>query len=288
MFSEESYLAANPDVAEAVSRGTFKSGREHFDLHGRHEGRQGGFLAAADSRSIFFCHIPKTAGTSVRLALDQAFAPYTVLPDAFMMARNGGRYPPINILQPSLSVQPNPVRLLRGHYPFAACCLLREPLTITVLRDPVQRSISELRHLVSIGILDQATIARSLEAGVLPAMSNGQVRFLSERFDARLPWDEPSEANSELALDQSDLEVALRALDSIDLIGLVEDMPSFATRLKRVTGVELPGDKANVGTTQLALNAGHIEIIRQNNLLDALLYNRAVELLGAATIRARA
>jgi SAM-dependent methyltransferase len=38
-FDETGYLTANPDVAEAVRKGQFKSGRQHFDGHGRKESR---------------------------------------------------------------------------------------------------------------------------------------------------------------------------------------------------------------------------------------------------------
>src|SRR5690349_24815302 len=38
-FDETGYLAANPDVAEAVRQGQFKSGRQHFEGHGRRESR---------------------------------------------------------------------------------------------------------------------------------------------------------------------------------------------------------------------------------------------------------
>ena len=39
-FDEEAYLNANPDVAEAVRAGILTSGRQHFLLHGRQEGRK--------------------------------------------------------------------------------------------------------------------------------------------------------------------------------------------------------------------------------------------------------
>jgi hypothetical protein len=38
-FDESFYLGANPDVAEAVAHGSFSSGREHYELYGRGEGR---------------------------------------------------------------------------------------------------------------------------------------------------------------------------------------------------------------------------------------------------------
>ena len=39
-FDEAGYLAANPDVAEAVRKGQFKSGRQHFEGHGQKESRR--------------------------------------------------------------------------------------------------------------------------------------------------------------------------------------------------------------------------------------------------------
>jgi len=39
-FDEEAYLRANPDVAAAVKNGQLQSGRQHFELFGRNEGRR--------------------------------------------------------------------------------------------------------------------------------------------------------------------------------------------------------------------------------------------------------
>ena len=38
-FTEDAYVRANPDVAEAISRSHFSSGREHFELFGKNEHR---------------------------------------------------------------------------------------------------------------------------------------------------------------------------------------------------------------------------------------------------------
>jgi tRNA A37 methylthiotransferase MiaB len=38
-YDEKSYLLANPDVAKAVERGEFESGRVHFELFGKNERR---------------------------------------------------------------------------------------------------------------------------------------------------------------------------------------------------------------------------------------------------------
>jgi len=39
-FDEQAYLAANPDVAEAVARGELTSGKQHFDLWGKADNRR--------------------------------------------------------------------------------------------------------------------------------------------------------------------------------------------------------------------------------------------------------
>lgn len=39
-FKEEEYLKANPDVAVAIERGILKSGKEHYFLYGKSEGRR--------------------------------------------------------------------------------------------------------------------------------------------------------------------------------------------------------------------------------------------------------
>ena len=55
-FDEAGYLAANPDVAAAVGRGDFRSGRQHFQTHGHREGRRlrlsGAALAEAKARKL--------------------------------------------------------------------------------------------------------------------------------------------------------------------------------------------------------------------------------------------
>ena len=54
-FDEDYYCAAYPDVGEAVARGFFASGREHFERHGRNERRfpsaqfEAGLLSLSDA-----------------------------------------------------------------------------------------------------------------------------------------------------------------------------------------------------------------------------------------------
>jgi hypothetical protein len=69
-FDEAAYLAANPDVRDAVSRGAFRSGLDHFEKHGQFELRAG--APACENPLLYFVHVPKTAGSSVNAVLKKA------------------------------------------------------------------------------------------------------------------------------------------------------------------------------------------------------------------------
>lgn len=199
-----------------------------------------------------------------------------------MLARNGGRYPSLAVFEPSLGTQASQVGLIRGHYPFAAHSLLANPITITVLRDPVQRSISELKHWVAHQVIAHDALTESLDAGVLPARSNGLVRYLSAGpHEELVAWDKPCERGDfDREPTEADLGIAIKALERVDVLGVVEDMPAFATRLKAATGFDLPAmHKVNVSSVRLALSDSHVEVIHRHNQLDIELYQRALQLL---------
>ena len=49
-FVEADYLDANPDVAAAVKAGQFQRGRDHYEIHGKKEGRMLNRLFGINSR----------------------------------------------------------------------------------------------------------------------------------------------------------------------------------------------------------------------------------------------
>lgn len=52
-FDEEYYGKRNPDVAAAIASGAFVSGKEHYELHGRREGRLARGVVAFDEAQYF-------------------------------------------------------------------------------------------------------------------------------------------------------------------------------------------------------------------------------------------
>ena len=60
-WSEAVYLAIHPDVAAAVARKDFKSGREHYELAGRAEGRETGMSPNDWSEALYLSIYPDVA-----------------------------------------------------------------------------------------------------------------------------------------------------------------------------------------------------------------------------------
>lgn len=275
-YEEQAYLAANPDVAAAVARGQFKSGLEHYQQHGRPEGRR---LQPPPQigRPIFFCHLPKTAGTSLRLALEQMFRPHEIVPDRLMMQRQGGHYPPPDVVAATLRHQRGSVWLTRGHYHVALASLLENPIIIAILREPVARTISNLKHIARHGA-SIADIHRTLDGGKLPVEDNLMTRYLG---------GSEHDVGHDLAFLRSPIRdpdglvlSAINRLPSIEGLGVVENMGAATARLNNLIGARLQVPRQNVSEPiDLNLSADHLEVIRQNNTLDQALYDAALSRL---------
>lgn len=66
-FSEDEYLAANPDVDAAVKAGVFRSGREHYDRYGEKEERMRNGLISKVSREQKVFHLCDKNGLGLEI-----------------------------------------------------------------------------------------------------------------------------------------------------------------------------------------------------------------------------
>lgn len=101
-------------------------------------------LAADDL--VYYLHIPKTAGTTFNAVLETYFDPAQIWPVGELV---GPR------LASEIADTPPEVlrnyRLIRGHYDYSIHRLLpRPPVYVTMLRHPVDRTISLYRHILRV------------------------------------------------------------------------------------------------------------------------------------------
>jgi hypothetical protein len=110
------------------------------------------------TRAVFFVHVPKTGGTSLRDLLSARFAPSEVL--AFE------RHDSSDTRREKLG-RLDRAAFVHGHVPYALVDhFARRPVVVTILRDPIDRAISAFRYMR----LQAPAIADAARAGrVAPA-----------------------------------------------------------------------------------------------------------------------
>jgi hypothetical protein len=175
---------------------------------------------------LFFVHVMKTGGATFRRHLEVNLGSEHVYPNAAVDE---------DMLVANLSVKyvaalpAERVRLLKaytGHFPFAVTQIMPGPfVTLTVLRDPVERTISYLKHCRRYQEQhhDMALEAIYDDPWYFPTMmDNHQVKVF-----AITPEDEAETAAEVLPIDERRSAIARANLESVDFIGLHEHYDDF-------------------------------------------------------------
>lgn len=205
---------------------------------------------------MLFLHIPKTAGTSLRtgvadfLGKNRMVLDYGEKQEATSELVKRWRYKEANPAKFRQLFDVQGKKFLSGHIRLADYVGGFDIDNIAViLRDPIQRIISEFRHYVR-----NYGYTGALEEFVkTPVFQNKQSRAL-----AGVP------------------------IEQIGLVGLTEHYDESLRRLNEHFGWKIPGRLANVGRADLSHaytpNKAVRDLIERNNPLDIQLYDRAVAL----------
>ncbi len=244
---------------------------------------------------VYFMHVPKTAGTSLRAILDQQFKPQEICPAL--------------VPEDLLALSPDDFarfRLFRGHFGLGFRHLLpREPLILTLVRDPVEHTISHYEHTrrAPTHPYHEDAARQTLEEFIqddahADLYANFQTQAVVGDFDPRLAvsgaptgnadrlgwWHGRREEVRRILTDEEVVDLVKRRLGSFAFVGVVERMPESLKVLAATFSWALPLEPPflNVAPSRRRreeLPSATLELIAARTRLDAELYRFARSLL---------
>lgn len=223
---------------------------------------------------FFFVHLQRTAGTSLRKRLQHHFGELAVYPGASDGIDTVDPFISAEHLQERFRARGKEIRLVTGHFPLCTTEILGGGFTtLTMLRAPVERTLSYLNHHRAWTPEDRD---KSLED-----IYSDPVRFhgLAHNHMVKMFSLTADEMNASMLtrveFTRQRLERAKQALASVDAIGLQERFEEFCDELEDRFGWDL-GPPERVNESERAQVSDEFrDRIAEDNALDVELYEFA-------------
>jgi hypothetical protein len=186
-------------------------------------------------QKFFFLHVMKTAGATLRQHIRANFTHEEVYPyrkhDPKLLDANY-RIDYLTSLPPERLER---IRVFTGHFPYAAVELLDvEVATITVLRDPVERTLSYLRHCRHYHSQHKGMALEEIYED--PFFFPSFIKDHQAKLFALTPEDRPESYMDVLDVDAARLAIAKRNLDRVDVVGTQDHFDDLLSELERRFG----------------------------------------------------
>lgn len=226
----------------------------------------------------FFLHLQKTAGTTVLRRMKPAFAD----PAAIYPGPDDGPFPNSTLMVDHLlerwRARGDEIAVVTGHFPLCTTELLGGSWrTFTVLRDPVERTLSFLRY----------HRARTPDAAEVPfeeiyedpvrfhgLIHNHMVKMLALRAD-----EMTAGTMTVVAFEREHLDRAIAALEGIDVVGLQDGLDPFCDALAARFGWALGPPQFSNRTRPAEVSESLRRRIAADNALDLELWDHAQALV---------
>jgi hypothetical protein len=234
------------------------------------------------TETVIFLHIPKTAGTTLSYILEKQYeAEKTFTIDDYLNPDQGGSSIEKFVKLPF--EYRKGIMLLKGHMPFGLHQMLpNPPIYLTILRNPVDRAISQYYHLLrqpdhylyKTVTANKMTLEDFVCSRMSPELNNGQTRLLSG----------VSPADAECSVEM--LQQAMANLSSrIAVVGLCEMFDKTLMLIKnQLQWKRIPFYcRMNVSRNRPSredITRRALKLIERENLFDCQLYKYAVKLFG--------
>jgi len=236
---------------------------------------------------VLFLHVMKTAGTTFMWHLRTQFAPEEIYPCKgvdWTGVDELGMYVDLRRLGAIPSDRLDRLRVIAGHFPFAARDLVPGELrTVTILREPVARTVSLLKHFKR---LHPPSRDRSLlQIYEDPDRFTGFIENHQTRVMAIESGDGVRSVRDPIVIDERRFEVAVANLRSIDVLGVTERYDEMLAELRTRFGWWSEGTppvlRANAAAEDWEVDDDLRARIAVDNSWDVALYAEAVEIAGA-------
>lgn len=227
----------------------------------------------------FFLRIPKTAGVALRQRLANHFGEAAIYP-----AENLDGADPLTLsvsvghLRERLAARGDEIRVIAGHFPLCTTEQIGGRFTtLTLLREPVERMLSQLRYTRKINRGDRRPLEELYDNPIRihAVVHNQMTKMLSLRST------EVADAAmlTRVEIDRDRLERAKEALAGIDVIGLQEQFEDLCEELSARFGWRLGDPETVNATAPVEVPESLRARIAEDNALDVELYEFAGELL---------
>ena len=247
---------------------------------------------------FFFVHILKTGGTDLftrlggdpSISVDHAYTfeeraiyPNATDGDVFTVAPQMA----VDQLLARWEARRDEIRIVMGHFPLATVQLLDADFTtLTVVREPVERTLSFLRHHRKMTPDDRDKPFEEIYEDDF--RFHGLVHNHMVKMFGLTPAEMTDGMLTRVDFDDGHLERAKAGLQSIDVWGLQEEFEAFCAELEARFGWTLGSPLWANRTAPADIPASLLERIAIDNALDVELYDFAVEAYAERTRRARA
>jgi serine O-acetyltransferase len=263
------------------------------------------------ARPFFFVHIMKTGGTTFAFHAMQQFDDREIYPSRSIDRRGPADVASYVAIERLRNVSPErrrEVRIYMGHYPYAAAELIEpKPIVISLLREPVGRTVSALRHFQRLtprfagasleAIYDDPLIFHvflhnhQVKLFAL-TMADAPAAFASLMFRAAAgalgigPGGDDDPESATISIDDGRLALALANLERVDVLGLSSDYQGFVEQLRGEYGwwrrpdSDLRG-RANVSPGGASISDAFRRKIIADNPAEMEFYAHACDLVAA-------
>jgi hypothetical protein len=230
-----------------------------------------------EPQRYFFMHIPKTAGSTLyqRLVRCHGDALYPLPPDRGLPAAAMD----VDCLATRFREFRDDIRVVTGHFPLCMDEMLGVPLTtFTVLRDPVERTLSFLRQRKQ--RTDRFGDASLEDIYNDPYLLHGQIHNYMVKVLTMTVAEMQAGAVTMVDFDDARLERAKHNLEHrVEIFGLQEDFRDFFERLALHFGWDLGEPGFANRTSIIDVSDDFRERIAHDNALDVRLFRFARDLL---------